>query len=303
MKTFLLRVIKFGMGAFLSMQVLVASSQTSTDFGQQAINAANRQIAQLLVKFRPHFPADHRNLLSPDIVRVVVAADFNAFADFDERRVKIPAQLVIETLLQGHALGAIRRDSSLRRHWEPWMRYLTERTSAAQARFEAGRTLVDDSPVQEFWAFAGLSQPPTMDSRDAVVQEQLMHDALALVVAHELGHLALGHKPYTAITQSESHRQEGDADRFAANLLRKSAIDVLPGLSMIFARFALLEEISGRPDIERITHRRAICRFYRIGRSELEHLRRNPDTKIQSDVDIRAIRSAVTALEDECTVR
>ena len=210
---------------------------------------------------------------------------------------------MVETLLQAHALGVIHKDRSLVRHWEPWMRYLTERTAEAHARFASGRSLVDESPIDQFWSFAGLPRPPQQDARDSVVQEQLMHDALALVIAHELGHLALGHLPYSSISQTQSHRQEGDADRFSANLLRKSKIDVLPGLTMVFARFAMLEEVSRRPEIERMTHRRAMCRLYRMGRTELDQLRRNPDSRLSPYMDVNSFRSAMNELEEACTVR
>lgn len=275
-----------------------AVAQDDHKEAQQIIDAGNRSISQILGKFRANVAPEHKSLLTSDNVLVVAGADLNAFVDPRERKIYIPAQVVVETLLQIHAFQVIRNIPSAAEKYEPWMRYLTERSDRAQRKFLAGSKFVDDEPIQPFWRYSGYVAQAT-DERDAVAAERLITEALALVVAHELGHLVFNHPIKTE--PEESRRLEREADNFAVQLMRKSGIPVLPGLQLIYLRFAMLEEgVRQRHGVGQRTHERAMCRFYWMGKTELDEMLGDPSYAKHSMVPAQAMRRSITLLGNEC---
>ena len=127
-----------------------AHAQDNLKEAQQIIGAGNRSVAQILSKFRPNVAPEHRPLLTGSNVLVVAGAELNAFVDPRERKIYIPAQVVVETMLQIHAFQVIRNIPSAAEKYEPWMRYLTERSDRAQQKFLSRQTFVDDEPIQPF---------------------------------------------------------------------------------------------------------------------------------------------------------
>lgn len=242
-------------------------------YGQQLIDAGNNTIELLLTKFQPHFPKAKRYLLSSDRVGVQVAADFNAFADFRNEEVIIPAQIVSETFAEVQAFIYMQNRPSSRRHFDRWMRYLTERSRRAFQRFKDGESGIDDIPVRPLWDYAGLPAPANLDAHDENLQQEMMIDVIGLIVAHELGHLVLDHQNYKDISASESRRQEYAADDFAARLMVASGRSVLPGVMTSYSRFAYTEEMFNSYDDETSTHPPGPCRVYRLLEA---HLRLDP---------------------------
>ncbi len=244
--------------ALAAVLILLASYQPSTgqeldldEYAQTLVDAGNRTIALLLDTFRPNFPADKRGLLSRDTIGVRVFADFNAFSDYQNKSIIIPAQMVAETFVEAQAHIYVKNNPGARRHLDPWMRYLTERSRQAYLKFKNGNAATDDITIEPLWTFASLPTPPNLDSRDEQLQEQMMIDIIGLVLAHELGHLALDHKDYSSVSPREARRQEYAADNFAARLMIDSRRSILPGIMAGYARFAMprrcLKRLTWRP--------------------------------------------------------
>ncbi|MGH9427180.1 MAG: hypothetical protein ACRD2L_12860, partial [Terriglobia bacterium] len=103
------------------------------------------------------------------------------------------------------------------------------------------------------------------------LQEDMIVDALAIVVAHEIGHIGKRHKPSALVSRATSRAQEAEADEYARVLVRKSGFSTLPSLATVYLMFAALEG-----DSEDGTHPHPLCRIYRIGRAEFEDLRKEP---------------------------
>lgn len=239
------------------------------EYLQQIIDAGNRTVTLLAEKFRPHIQPENHDLLMPGRILVATYADFGAFVDYQKRRITIPVALVAENLLQIQGgLLTLRdpQDSALRSKYARWLEYLTKRSHEARvAARKAGPKAPDNIPVQSFWSYAGLP-PPRWTDEEERIQQSAMVDAMALIIAHEIGHLALKHRPYQTIGPQQSQQQEHAADKFAVDLLRAADISVLPGLMMTFTRFALNEALYDGLPPGSATHPSADCRFYRIGK-------------------------------------
>jgi predicted Zn-dependent protease len=73
-----------------------------------------------------------------------------------------------------------------------------------------------------------------------------LDDEIAYILAHEYGHLALGHvKHYDELTQEESHQMEFDADEFAIKSVIKTNYD--PKLAIELMRRQTYKECHSHP--------------------------------------------------------
>lgn len=293
----------------LSLVIGVSSAslnfaQTAEDdkLGQQLIDAGNRTVKVVIEKFSPGASPELRELLTPQKIRVIVAADFNAFADYKNRRILLPAQFVGECAAQAQAMMLVFRDPSLKPKYMRWQKYLAERSERSRQKFLAGKTLVDDERVIDFWQFARMSSQPVLTDKENFVVEQMMIDALGLVIGHELGHLLLSHKPYREISPATSRRQEFESDEYARKLMKKADMQVLPGLMLAYVRFMQFEGEGPASDFAK-SHPPAHCRFYEIGRKELLEMADADGAKEQMEKmgsSVSKIKDLIRALRDEC---
>ena len=277
-----------------------AMAQTDGKYVQDVIDAGNRTIQLLLDKFRPAFPSDRRNLLDDSRIYVFPAANFNAYSNTATGEIKIPGQLVAEALLQIEGFILVRRNPSLNTRYADWTRYLQARSDSA-LRAAKGPGAVDQLAIKPFWSYIGRSTPPTLDSDELRLREQFMIDGLGLVLAHELGHLVLNHRRHNEVTTALSHKQEHEADQFAAKLVSNSGLSLLPGLTF-YLRFAMSESAMKRAAPN--THPRAECRFYRIGAPELNRTLADParkdDFERSSNMNVAQLQQLFRRLQKEC---
>lgn len=300
-----------GLGALLwisglSVPPAVAVSEEERDaWVQQTMDAGNRTIRFLLDKFRPHVTEENRDLLTQERIKVVYAADFNAYTDYQKRRILIPIQFTIECMIQIEGFMMMNARPALRPKYLKWLQHLSERTYAA--RLEALRgAVVDEIPITPFWEYAKQPMPGPYTGRDLALRDGLMDDALGLVLAHELGHLILKHKQANLITAEQSQRQEYAADKFGANLMKKADISVIPGLATFFLRFAQLEALEKGIDPDKRTHPPSMCRFYHIINVEMPILR-NLTNKQRRDFErgsggmtVAQLDEVIEGLQEEC---
>lgn len=126
--------------------------------------------------------------------------------------------------------------------------------------------------IREFWDFLG--ETPSQASRIEMDPEFIRiandgaYDAICVVLAHEIGHLVLRHKPTDQVSAKTSRAQERQADNFAARLAQKADISLIPA-STIFLRFAFYEKAYGGGSFAVRTHPLPECRVYRLQNTEL----------------------------------
>ena len=130
-----------------------------------------------------------------------------------------------------------------------------------------------------------------------------MTDALALVVAHELGHLSLKQRPYTAVTAEQSRSQEYEADAFAANLVERSGMSVIAGLTPFILRFAVNEAQEKKIPVGAALPP-AECRMYRLGNPAIEKLQKSPNGRADFErsglSSVSEFRQTLKTLKPRC---
>ena len=261
--------------AALLLLICVGSSpvwgQTVNDHQVQAeIDAANKQVQRIMDRFRPHMTATQQAAVAGRRVRVIPMADFNAFVDYQRREILVPMQLVAEIAAQLEAMILVIRDPALQATYGRWLEHVRLRSESARSRFFAGQTIVDDVPFRAFWQFAGIASPAQFTSLERDTFWGGVDDALGLIIGHELGHLFLGHMPYSQITPEQSRAQEYAADEYARKIMGDAERFVFAGLVTFFARFVEAESWETGRSANGNTHPPAKCRIYRIGASELK---------------------------------
>ena len=279
------------------------AAPTDVDSSQQIINASKRTIAEVIRAFRPVLrPRSAVVLLDPQRILVIPTADFNAYSDYTNKRVLIPAEFMAETLLQMQGTLLVEEKPSLRNRYVAWLKYLTERSQHILQTATRGGVVTDHSPLIPFWKFA--NQPPQYISPHFKhVIANAMVDAAALVVGHELGHLVLGHRQYTEISSETSQRQEYEADAFAEDLVSRAGLTIVPGLAF-YERFIISESSSSGGAAYGHTHPSAECRVYRMVKRNLERMTsvehgREYVERIGENVEAQ-LQSLVDSLRDEC---
>ncbi|NCT98315.1 MAG: M48 family metalloprotease [Comamonadaceae bacterium] len=236
-------------------------------------------MAEAMKALRPHL-GDYPSLRDKsDLVLVVPAANFNAFADHTEQRILIPLMMCVETWYLIEGMMHAHLDPRLREKLQQYVAYLSKRQRDSLAR----ATGFDNIVLQPFHEFSGAAFP-TLSAADLQKNHsdrvRIMVDSMAFIIGHEFGHLALRHKPYNAISPEVARNQEAEADEFSARLLMKAGISVIAAATVI-PRFLANEQIYKRASSGSMTHPRPECRFERIlsTTGEVQELQRNPDRR------------------------
>ncbi|MFM9846055.1 MAG: hypothetical protein ACKVP3_02715 [Hyphomicrobiaceae bacterium] len=277
---------------------------TQAEYLQSLMDSGQRSIEVILKAFEPHFPSSKRHLLNSEKVYVSPHSSFTAYADYNSQKILIPVQVVLEAHLQAHAYIYVENDPSAAPQFNPYLQYLSERSNDVFIRIRKGEIAGDDLPIKSFWIFANLP-PPKFKDGDKDVIAKLMTSSLATVVGHELGHLALEHKPYKDITLEQSRQQEFDADAFAVRLIHSAGESVIPGLLTIYLRFVTSEHLLQGAKVEAGTHPAAICRLYRMFKKEYDVLRNTPAGKnlleSRSGMTLEQVDSLMDQTKESCS--
>lgn len=291
--------------------LIFASASNATEatdsekYFQQMADAGNKTIKLLIDKFYPHIKSSDKDLLSSTNIKVAVYADFNAFSDYKNRKIIIPLGFVIENYLQIEGLTQVYKNPSLNKKYLNWIKYLNQRSDRAAEDFRSGKKYVDDTPITPFWSYIGLDAPPYFTNKERAVQEDMMVNVMALVLAHEMGHIVLKHKPYSDISPKESQKQEFEADAFGADLVHSSGMSVLPGLTAYLERFGSHEAAYKKLSQNANTHPPVECRYYRIGIKETSAMLKNPnaaeDFERTSNLTISDFHDFLDSLKSKCS--
>ncbi|MCP1445521.1 hypothetical protein J3D54_004653 [Pseudomonas sp. GGS8] len=242
--------------------------QAISDAGQNTLNALMKEFKPDIINLAPELYIDEHVIVTPN-------SDYNAFADIPKKKIIIPFSFVEEIYLQAQALFQITDEH---RDLADFQRYLQYMAQAYNDKLHG-----KSQPVKSYWFWANIN-PPCCDNAEQQKKSlsrisSFMYESLAFPLAHEIGHIAFGHKAPNDITPSVSREQELEADGFALYLLDKHKIDVDPFFQSGFFRFALIEA-NGSTDLsENSTHPSAACRYERLVRPIFKRISNSPEQK------------------------
>lgn len=280
-------------------------SQVSIDdFRKQSQTACDNTIRLSLEKLRPHLGKYPEFRDSKNLVLQIPASDFNAFVNYREQNILIPTMWCVQTWMLIDAYVQLQGNPSLKEPTIRYLAYLNQRQRKAQQE----NAFFDHIPIQSFNEFANVA-PKKMtkgeQNKQMQVQETMMIDALAFVIGHEIGHLALRHKPSKHISARASRKQEHDADRFSAKLLKKAGASIIPSIFTLQRFFQNEAELKGLSSSSQ-SHPRAECRLERVvfASGELEEMAASTASsqKFESDsgYSISQYRSLMQELREDC---
>lgn len=209
--------------------------------------------------------ADYPRLqAAKDLVIFAPYGEFNAVARYDQQRVVLTYGMCDQLwlLLRAISLGAIyqRGNADLQRYME----YLSGLTLQIEQNAKRGQW--SENEVLPFELFARLDPKKMTDAERYALDktvEEAMPTAWAQVLGHEIAHLALGHKPYTALSPAQSRAQETTADTFGYRLAAQVITDRMDPSFILPVLVLLSREFAGTPNAVRL-HPMPYCRFGRI---------------------------------------
>jgi len=241
-------------------------AQPSAEEIMQALRTATIRSWEERIKpaFGKTLEREYPGLVDAVRLEVVPYSDFNAFADVGRRRIAVPIGFVSGVHTIAHAATLTYYLPGKRPDLEAYVAY------AARTYLDATQKAGEPVVPQTFREFAGISSAQNerifQDPKANYLLESMMVDSLALIFGHELGHIALRHKPSGSIPAAESRRQETAADAFAARLALRAGFSAAAGVTTTYVFFALIDA-GGRKS----THPEPRCRIVRIlQRSDLE---------------------------------
>lgn len=298
---FLRSIVLFLLCLFVSVASFADEELQIDKDGQPIIDAGNRTIDYIgTVIFEPFLTQEQKAFFKNGRILVEPYSDFNAFTRYETSEIIVPALLVAEVQQQVQAMLLVANNHALDYDYKRWLKYLVERSLAVRNRVLSGKVLVDDVPIESFWHFARLPKPARLTDREGYVQEQMMIDTLAFVVGHELGHIALHHKPYREISSAQSFTQEFAADQYALTLMKRAKRSVLGVISTMYVRFALTQYLGDGGKLQSTqTHPSPECRIYKIGSEEMrEQMRDESSRQRYESASGMSIASLGAMLED-----
>ena len=235
----------------------IASLQTKKEIGSMC----QRVIDIAMKRIKPHL-AEYPDLQNKeDLVLLIPTADINAFANHADQQILFPIMYCINIWYYADALSQEYLTPSPQPKLGDYGEYLNDRR---QETMKAGP--VDNITLMSYNDFISRARKklnPEDERKRANMIDSALVEGVMFVLGHEIGHLALKHKPYTEISSAESQKQENAADHFSIQLLvsaKVSIIPALPSLMFFLEREASLKNI----DPKNKTHPRAECRMERL---------------------------------------
>jgi hypothetical protein len=215
-----LRAALFAAAAVLQVSVCAQGNPEQVKFREEVLKLCERSIATATDKIRPLIADEYPELSRrSDLVVFAPFAEFGAFAVYTQRRVVITWGMCYQLwlLMSGAAIAEHFPES--RHRLQEYLQYLIDRTLEIERTAPRGRIV--ESEILTFDLFARLNirrvSKRQLDVIWAVISD-VMPNAFSFAIGHEIGHLALGHRRYDAITSREAHAQELAADRFGGRL-------------------------------------------------------------------------------------
>jgi hypothetical protein len=294
-----MKLYRFPLALLISMSAAYAqppNCNTEACAEQYYLKSARIGIKNILSKFKPHIENAVPFLYEQGAVRIKAYADFNAYVDYENGEIILPAQFIIETHLLAQAAARASANEKLESKVMEYTQYLVDRSE--KARLRGG---IDDGLVLSFPAFLGESPSeaqaawtPQLTGRFAA----FFLDSLAATLAHEIGHHALKHQRGDKITPAQSRAQERAADRFAINLVTKTGYSPAGAAVTTIMRFSLREGHYGAGDLNTRTHPLAECRLYAYNDALMQEQFKSSEVPV--GIDIKRLRREWNGLRKHC---
>ncbi len=219
--------------------------------------ACKNAIAAVLADFRPHL-GDYPELRDKgNLVLYAPHLEFNALAFYNDRQIMITKGLCDNIWLLNVAAAFSYMFSDLQSRYVDYIKYLNS-VDAKVARQGAG---FHQTEILTFPLYVGFDVASLSDSQRSHIDGYVanaMREAIGFVVAHEIGHLALGHNPAEGAAARE---QEFAADAFAIALTEKAGLSAVASVQSMLI-FATRE--AGMKRVPQNTHPIPLCRLQRI---------------------------------------
>ena len=217
--------------------------------------------------------------------------EFNGKFDPVRKEIHLPLGLWLETWLIVDAIADIYEQSDLAPKFGGYLQFLR----ACAKRIHATSLA---QPLLTFRQWAKITPritgTPAVETARKKIQLDMLKQATAFVIIHELAHLLMDHVASGDLTSADSYRQEFDADIRARRLMEVSGFDLIPAVSVI-GRLAILQISDDNQLIRSNTHPHPVCRMYRtftttvykgkndpVARAYVERFGLNFDQLIQS---------------------
>jgi hypothetical protein len=290
-----LGLMAFGFATIPSVQAEVTPEQQAQNFASSSRDAAYRTWKnRLKPAFTPYLEAHYPGLADQLQFEVVDYADFNAFSNGTSKKVILPMGIILGVVrLSDAATITSLYPNKYKNKFGKYLEYVTDGYFASA---EAGHMTSANS--LDFASFVGMPKEERLalgnTEKFQTPYFATIIDSLALVIGHEIGHIALQHKSYKFISAADSRKQERQADAFAQNILDASDIPSIFGVLTVFSFFAEIEG-SAAPT----SHPPASCRMLFFLNHSLNQLSQDPNAPSQFVASIRQAIAAIPKVDCE----
>lgn len=221
------------------------------------------------VEYKPDFlnamSAKDKAIFDQTTLNIVSFADINAFSDAKANKITLPAGLLFNiTNVTTACAFAFLKQEYLPKLGD-YIVYLLQRNEEGMAEGQSVPWVMfptfvgcDPNETNKIWSSAKFIES----------NRNFQIDAFALIIAHEIGHIVMRHKPYAEIDSTISQQQEYAADEYAANLLiRTNKYQLTAGVFCAFTLFATTETRQSGD-----THPTTYCRMAKLIDKEIARM-------------------------------
>ena len=287
------------LAALLAASGAQAATAMQTQIASQVDTACKISMSRALAVFRPKLAAYPDIRDKEDIITIVPWLEMNARAQVDSMQIVINQGLCSQIWLLSIAFAVCEQWPTQRRNLLKYIQYLRAIVEPPARR---GMVFVElEILTFPLWAHVDMaSWSPQEQVRVSGIVNMLMNEALAFVVAHEIGHIALRHN---AQNNKISRANEYAADKFALDLVEKTGYSFIGAIPTLLA-FISDEELSKQ--YREGSHPPAACRLRALllRSKELQKTLKDPAGQAEIELNLgmsaKALRKMLNTSEAEC---
>ncbi|WP_155633274.1 phage exclusion protein Lit family protein [Burkholderia stagnalis] len=277
------------------IQVEATAEQQAQNFARSSRDAVYRTWKnRLKPAFTPYLEVHYPGLVDRIQFEVVDYADFNAISSGVSKKIILPMGIILGIIRLSDAAAIASLYPKI--YKDKFGKYLEYVADGYLDSAKAGHMTLANS--LDFASFVGMPKAERMALGSTEKFETLYFaiivDSLALVIGHEIGHIALQHKSYKFISAANSRKQERQADAFAQSILDASDIPSIFGVLTVFLFFAEIEA-SAAPT----SHPPASCRMLFFLNHSLNQLSQDPNAPSRFVANIRQAIAAIPKVDCE----